>query len=135
MKRLLLVSLCCLLFLSCENDRYVFTMKSIKLNSYHKSEYPEQNLSLKVVELQDTHSVLASTDSYPSNLTLPATFAINSPLHLHLYKDNIGIELWGDSTGFIASSEISMSEYKIIFPIDMETENDSVSFSVRGSWK
>jgi hypothetical protein len=134
MNKLIIFILGSIFIASCENDTHVFTMKAIRLNHYHKAEYPAQNLSLKVVDPKDK-SVLGVTDSYPSNLTLPATFAINPSLHLQLYKEDIVVQLWGDSTGYMTSSEIDMDEYKIIFPIDMETENDSVNFSVLGSWK
>ena len=110
-------------------------MKCIKLNSYHKSQYPAQNLSLKIVKADNANTVLANTESYPSTLTLPATFALNSHLRIHLYKEHIAIQLWGDSTGLIAASAIDMEEYKIIFPIEMETGNENISFSVVGSWK
>lgn len=132
-KALLLILFCQLLF-ACKKDRYIFTMKYLKLNYYNKSKYPSQNLSLKVVRT-DPYAVLATTDSYPSDFTLPVTFALNPPPEIHLYKEHISIELWGDSSGLMAASEMDMKEYKIIYPIDMETGNDSVSFSVMGKWK
>jgi hypothetical protein len=110
-------------------------MKSIKLNSYEKSHYPSQNLSLKVVRANNTDLVIAITESYPSALTLPATFALKPHPVLRLYKEDIVIQLWGDITGLIASSNVDMEEYKIIYPIDMETENEEVSFSIMGSWE
>jgi hypothetical protein len=109
-------------------------MKSIALNHYNKAQYPAQNLFLKVVA-KDESNVLATTEYYPGIYTLPATFAINPFLKLHLYKDPVIIQLWGDSTGFIASSTLNMKEYKIIYPINMETKNGNVSFSVMGSWE
>jgi len=121
---------------SCKKDRYIFTMKTIKLNSFRKVNIPSQYLTVKVVNENSGNSVLATTGKYPSDFTLPALFALDKPVKIHLYKeDHINIQLWGDSTGFIASSTIDMKEYKIIYPIDMETKNDSVSFSVLGSWE
>jgi hypothetical protein len=130
-----IVSVCCLFFISCKKDRYIFTMKCIKLNNFESSKYPSQNLSIKVVYTQNSDMVLGKTGSYPSNFTLPVTFAIHPPPKIHLYKEHISVQLWGDSTGLIASSNIDMKEYKIIYPIDMETQNDSVSFSVLGTWE
>lgn len=134
-KIILSIFICCLIFISCKKDRYIFTMQYIKLNQFEKSKYPSQNLTIKVVYSDNSTMVLGSTDPYPSNLTLPVTFAIHPPPQIHLYKDHISVQLWGDSTGLIASSNIDMKEYKIIYPTDMETENDSVSFSVMGSWE
>lgn len=133
--KIVLISIFVLSFTSCSKDRYEFTMKYIKLNSYHKSLYPDQNLFLKIVDANNANTVLAQTESYPSTLPLPATFALHSHLRIHLYKEHLAIQLWGDSTGLIAASTINMDEYKIIFPIEMETENENVSFSVMGSWK
>jgi hypothetical protein len=110
-------------------------MKTVKLNKYLKSKYPQQNLFIKVVKADNPGNVLAVTETYPSFLTLPATFAVNPFIKIHLYKELIAIQLWGDSTGLIASNTINMKEYKIIYPIDMEMGNDSVSFSVTGNWK
>ena len=135
MKKVVLIGLCSLMLWSCKKDRYEFTMKSIKLNSCHKSHYPSQGLSLKIVWANEPNSVLANTEPYPSTLTLPATFDVSAHPKVHLYKEPIAIQLWGDSTGFMASSTMDMKEYKIMFPIEMETKNDSVSFTVIGSWE
>lgn len=135
MKKILIIISSCLIFIGCKKDRYIFTMKSVQLNSYHKSQYPSQNISIKVVKADGSNTVLATTGSYPSIYTLPVTFAINPTIQTHLYKDKIAIQLWGDSSGFIASSTINMKEYKIMFPINMATKSDSVSFAVMGSWE
>lgn len=135
MKKLVLVCLCSLLFMSCKKENHEFTLKSIKLNSYDKSHYPSQNLSLKVVRAETPDIIIANTESYPSALTLPATFSVKPRPVLRLYKENIVIQLWGESSGLIASSKVNMKEYKIIYPIDMETENEEVSFSIMGSWE
>ncbi|WP_028979327.1 hypothetical protein [Sporocytophaga myxococcoides] len=111
-------------------------MKTIKLNSFRNVNFPSQYLTVKVVNGSSGNRVLGTTGKYPSDFTLPATFALDKQLKIHLYKeDHISIQLWGESTGFIASSTIDMKEYKIIYPIDMETQSDSVSFSVLGSWE
>lgn len=132
---ILITSFFSMAFISCKKDRYIFTMKSIRLNSFQKSKFPSQSLSVKVVYTDNPGMVLGSTESYPGNLTLPVILAVNPRPQIHLYKEHITIQLWGDSTGLIASSDMDMKEYKIIYPIDMETKSDSVSFSVMGSWE
>jgi hypothetical protein len=110
-------------------------MKNVKLNSYSKSNLPNHYYSLKVVDT-DNQAVLANTEKYPCDLTLPATFLISSHPKLNLYqRDHISIQLWGDSTGLLAASTIKMAEYKIQFPIDMEMTEGAVSFGVMGTWE
>lgn len=134
-KNLLLMFFCSMIFYTCKKDRYIFTMKTVRLNSYDKSQLPDQNIYIKVVDT-DTANVLASTETYPGNLTLPVTFNLKPHPEIHLYKnDHIVIQLWGDLSGLIASSTIHMKEYKIQFPIDMETKEGTVSFSVMGTWE
>lgn len=133
MKIFLVLGVCCLLLLSCNKDRKTFTLKTVKLNSYTQSKHSAQNLYIKVVDING--AVLNTTDNYPGSFTLPATYAIEPTLKLQLYKKGCALQLWGDSTGFIGSSEINMDEYKIIFPIDMETKSEDVSFNVSGSWR
>ncbi len=133
MKLFLTLSVCSLLVVGCNKDRKTFTLKTVKLNSYSESKHSSQNLFVKVVDKNDI--VLNTTGKYPGSFTLPATFAIDPSLNLKLYKDQYTVQLWGDSTGLIGSSEINMDEYKIIFPIDMETESEEVSFNLAGSWK
>lgn len=133
MKLFVLLGVCSLLLLSCNKDKKTFTLKTVKLNSYTQSKHSAQNLFVKVVDENGT--VLNITDNYPGSFTLPATFAIDPTLKLKLYKNQYAVQLWGDSIGLIGSSEINMDEYKIIFPIDMETKSEDVSFNVAGSWR
>lgn len=130
---LFFLGFCGLLFVGCNKNRKTFTLKSVKVNSYNAAKHFSQNIFVKITENDEI--VLAITASYPADLTLPATFAVNPHLELKLYKNNYTVQLWGDSTGFISRSQINMDEYKIIFPIDMETKSDDVSFNVAGSWK
>lgn len=110
-------------------------MKTIQLHSYDKTQVSDQNLFIKVVD-NNLSTVLAITDNYPSRWTLPATFIIKSKPQLHLYNnEHISVQLWGDSSGFIGSSTIHMKEYKIQFPIDMETKEGTTSFSIAGTWE
>ncbi|WP_299253355.1 hypothetical protein [uncultured Cytophaga sp.] len=110
-------------------------MKTVKLNDYDKSKFPDQNLSIKVIDTSPLN-VIASSESYPSSQTLPATFNLSPHPQVHLYKDkNITVQLWGDVSGLMGYSTIDMKEYKIIYPIDMETKEGSTSFSVAGTWQ
>lgn len=133
MKLIVLLGIFSLLLLSCNKDRKTFTLKTIKLSSYSPSKHSTQNLFIKI--LNSNGAVLNTTDNYPGSLTLPATYAIEPTLKLKLYKNQYTIQLWGDSSGFIGSSEINMDDYKIIFPIDMEVKNEDLSFNIKGSWK
>lgn len=121
-------------FTGCKKDDIAFTLKSVKLNEYRKTNLPDQKLYLKVCE-EDTAVVLAQTEVYPSGLTLPATFAVRPAIPLNLYKRGYRFQLWGDISGYLAGCRVDMDEYKIIFPIDMEVRNDSLSISISGSWK
>jgi len=135
MKKIFILVLCLSATLGCKKDRYEFTLKAVKLNSFHKKHHFSENLFIKIVEPSDTTSVLATTDIYPGNITLPATYAVHPGLLRHLYVNPVTLQLWGDSSGFISSNTLDMKEYKIIYPIDMEVENEEVSFSLLGSWK
>lgn len=132
---LLLPVLCILILTGCKKDRYVFTLKNVKLNEYHKSGYPVQNLFIKIVSADNANNALATTEEYPGQLPLPVTFGIHPSARIHLYRDRIAVQLWGETSGLIASSTVDMKEYKIIYPIEMETENDAVSFTLLGSWE
>ncbi len=134
-QKILLIAGCLTILTGCKKDRYIFTMKSVRLVHYHKKHDLAENLFIKVVNTDD-ETVLATTGNYPSDLTLPATFGVHPSLKLHLYKkDNIALQLWGEASGMIAVATIRMKEYKIIFPIDMEVEGESATFSVMGSWE
>ena len=117
----------------CSKDDKTFSLKTIRLNDYRKTNLPIQKLHL---EVYDGNTPMTYTDSYPSDLTLPATFAVHPAVPMTLYNNKTyQIRLWGDSTGYLGSCNINMDEYKIIFPIGMEVENDSLSVSIMGSWK
>ena len=129
------IYLICLVFLiaSCTKDDKTFRLKSIKLNDYRQNNLPVQKLHLEVFGAEGA-TAIAHTDNYPSDLTLPATFAIHPTLPMTLYNKGYQIQLWGDLSGHIASCNVNMDTYKIIFPIDMEVKNDSLSVSIMGSW-
>lgn len=52
-----------------------------------------------------------------------------------LYHKSYRVQLYGDVSGLIGACSVNMDEYKIIFPIDMEVKNDSLSISMTGSWE
>lgn len=135
MNKIIFFLLCIVFATSCKKDRYIFTMKTVKLIGYDKEKFPEQNLYIKVIDTYPSN-VLATSETYPSKQTLPATFNLSPHPEVHLYKNkNITIQLWGDISGYMESSTINMKEYKIIFPIDMETEEGETKFGVAGTWE
>ena len=123
-----------LLCAGCKKEDIAFTLKSVRLNEYRKTNLPAQKLYLKVCE-EDTAVVLARTEKYPSDLTLPAVFAIRPLIPLNLYKKGYRFQLCGDVSGYLAGCRVDMDEFKIIFPSDMEVSNDSLSISISGSRK
>lgn len=133
MNRLLMICLV-LLCTGCKKENIAFTLKTIRLHEYRHANLPTQLLYLKVCE-DDTAMVLAHTNGYPSSLTLPATFSVHPAIPMTLYKKHYRFQLWGDVSGYIGGCRVDMDEYKIIFPIDMEVTNDSLSISISGSWK
>lgn len=127
--RILLVAL----IVGCTKDNKTFTLKTISLNGYKKTNGLSELLYLKVL---DDHAILlAQTKGYPSNLTLPTTFNVMPNVPMTLYNRSYTVQLWGDTTGYISSCKIDISEYKIIFPINIEVRNDSLSISTAGSWR
>jgi|GEM_PF-797044 len=122
-----------LIFNSCEKKNSVFTMKAVKLNFYEKEHFPEQDIFIKVVNSDSV--VLVCTEKYNSLYTLPVTFGISPGLKVQLYKEKpLSVQLWGDSSGCMASCPIHMDEYTILFPIDMEIGDEQVNLSVIGTW-
>ncbi|MBL7711760.1 MAG: hypothetical protein JNL13_04825 [Chitinophagaceae bacterium] len=117
---------------SCTRQHKIFTLKTIRLNDYRQAKRPAQKLHLEVVE---GNTLLAHTAPYPSELTLPVSFKAEPAARLSLYSKTYSIQLHGDSSGLIGSCNVTMEEYKIIFPIDMEVRNDSLSVSILGSWQ
>lgn len=125
-----------LVFISagCTKDNKTFTLKTIRLNNYRKMNLPVQKLYLEVFE-GNAVNPLAHTAVYPSDQTLPASFKVEPAVPMTLYKKVYYVQLSGDITGYISRCSVNMDEYKIIFPIDMEVENDSINISIMGGWK
>lgn len=130
----IVVLLFAILFAGCAKDNKTFSLKVIRLNDYRQTNLPDQKLHLELIE-DGTSAVLARTDSYPSDLTLPATFNVHPSVPMMPYSKTYRIQLWGEVTGYMGSCRINMDEYKIIFPIDMEVAGDSLNVSIAGSWR
>ncbi len=120
---------------SCTKENKIFSLKTIRLNDCRSTNIHVQNVYFKVFIDNNTATPLTTTDVYPGNLTLPATFKVTPTLPMTLYSKTYYVQLWGDSTGYIGACKINMADYKIIFPIDMEVKNDSLNISIMGSWK
>lgn len=122
---------------SCKKRKNIdFTLDSLTLVSFDKHAYPEQKIFLKVLQLgSDSDKVLTITDNYSTEFTLPAKFGIKPHLTMNFYKNDYVVELWGEFSGFICRNEIHIEDYKIIYPIEMETENNNVVIELAGTWK
>lgn len=122
-----------LIFSGCQKKNAVFTMKAVKLNFYEKEHFPEQDIFIKVVNNDST--LLACTEKYNSLYTLPVTFGISPGLKVQLYKEKpVSIQLWGDSSGCMASYPVHIEEYTILFPLEMEIGDEQINLSVIGTW-
>ena len=119
---------------SCAKNDKTFLLKQIKLNHFAQHEIVQQSLYLKLYESSGT-SPIKTTDVYPSDFTLPASYAIHPKLALKLYQQNYRVELWGSEDGKLGSCEVDMDNYKIIFPIELEAESELLSVSLSGSWE
>lgn len=119
-----------------KKERIEFTLHNLTLKAFQKEEYPPQNLFLKVIlKGTSTDEILAVTDKHPSEYTLPVKFGVEQAPHLNFYKHDYEIELWGDSSGYISSNPIHLKDYKIIYPLEMETENSGTNIVLSGTWK
>ena len=119
-----------------KKERIEFTLHNLTLKTFHKEHYPSQKLFLKVIlKGASTNEVLAVTDMYPGEYTLPAKFGVEQAPHLNFYKQDYEIELWGDSSGYISSNPIHLKDYKIIYPLEMETKNSGTNIVLSGTWK
>ena len=132
LKHILIILLILNGLFSCNNDDNTFHLKTVKLLEYSKN-LPEQKLYIKAFS-DDLPESIAQTEEYPSTLPLPATLKMYPSPSMNLYGKNYHLELWGGISGYIRRCDIDMDDYKIVFPIDMEIENDSLSISMQGTW-
>ncbi|MBS1646043.1 MAG: hypothetical protein JST67_01745 [Bacteroidetes bacterium] len=121
---------------ACKSEKTVgFTLHSLTLKSAKMAGLPVQNVYLKVVQMQNgTQQVLSTTGKYPSAYTLPVTFGLSAPIKMNLYTNTYSFQLYGDSSAFIGSTSINMGDYKIIYPLEMDTKNGSLVISLSGTW-
>lgn len=130
-----LISFCAVFFIATcckKKEKIEFTLKSLTLKSFEKDSFPEQNVYLKVLR---EGVILAETDYYPAKYTLPAKFGLEESVQMNFYKNDYTVELWGDSSGYIGTNPIHLEDYKIIYPLEMETENNGIEIVLSGTWK
>ncbi len=123
-----------LLFNSCDKQNKYFELKAIKLTSCHIPRDPIRKLSFRIVDGIDNNSVLGVTDKFSTESALPITLGVSPKVRSKLYKQSYVIELIEDSGGIVGACTVDMDKYKIIFPIDMEIENEQMNISISGSW-
>lgn len=119
-----------------KKEKIEFTLNSITLKAVKKENVPKQMFFIKVIK-QDNHTddVLTTTDKYPSEYTLPVKFGIEHPIKMNFYKSSYIVALYGDSSGFIGSNPINIKDYKILYPLDMETDKNGLSIVLSGTWR
>lgn len=131
----LFFSLLILFLMSCTNDNNIFTLKTIKLNDFERrTTLPAQKLYFKVFK-NDSEIPLTETGFYPSNYAMPSTFKVFPSVGMQLYGKAYNVQLWSETDGYLGRCDIDMDKYKIIFPIDMEVENDSLNIAIQGNWE
>lgn len=123
--------------LGCHKRKKIeFHLKKLSLNKLEKENYPDQHYYLKVIELHDgANKTLIVSENYPSDVTLPAEYAVNPTLSINFYTNDFAIELWGDSSQLIGTNKINLDDYKIIYPLEMDTEHDEIGIALHGTWK
>lgn len=126
-----------MLLVACKKkEKIEFTLTNLTLKKLNKENLPKQNLFLKVIRQENSNEqILVTTDKYPSEYTLPAKFGIEKPIKMNFYKNTYRVALYGDSSGYIGSNPINIKDYKILYPLDMETEENGISIVLSGTWK
>lgn len=124
-----------LLIMSCSNDHNTFTLNTIKLNDFEaRTTLIPQRLYFKVFK-NDSQVPLTETGFYPSDYAMPSTFKVYPRVGIQLYGTDYNVQLWSETDGYLGRCDINMDEYKIVFPIDMEVENDSLNIAIQGTWE
>ncbi len=119
-----------------KNENIDFHLKSLTLNTANVSSLTKQNLFLKVFQIQNSNQItLVSTSLYPSYYTLPVKFGLDKSITMNFYKNTYEVALFGDSSGCICTNAINIKDYKILYPLDMETENNGTTIVLNGTWK
>lgn len=126
----------CLLSSCHKKENIEFTLNKLTLNAFEKEKYPVQNYYLKLVDIHESlQTTIYTTDVYPSTQTLPVNYGITPAPQLNFYKSDYAVELWGDSSQLIGTNPIHLEDYKIIYPLEMETEHAEISISLHGTWR
>ncbi len=119
-----------------KNEKIEFTLNSLTLKSLKKENLPKQNMYIKVIKTDNSvEEELAVTGKYPSQYTLPVKFGLENLIKMNFYKHTYFVVLYGDSTGEIGSNPINIKDYKILYPLDMETDKDGVGIVLSGTWR
>lgn len=125
-----------LAFAGCKKkEKIEFSLSSLTLKADKLDSLPDQGLYLKVLKLDDMQEELAITGKYPSGYTLPVKYGLAEPVKMNFYKHRYSVALYGDSTGFIGSNTINIDDYKILYPLDMETRNNGLEIIWSGTWR
>jgi hypothetical protein len=125
-----------LVLTSCKKKKDInFTLTQLTVNNFPEEQYPAQNISVKVVCISENDTLLAQTGVQSSKYSLPAVYTVEPKLIMNFYHNDYVVQLWGDSSGLMGSNPIHLKDYKIIYPIEMETENNGVTIGLKGTWK
>nr|WP_067054562.1 hypothetical protein [Mucilaginibacter sp. L294] len=134
MKYITLFAIIILGITACQKDDQNFKLKTVTINAYTRKDLPLQRIYVKIVDAIDTQRVIGTSASYPSNLPLPVTLGVTSSLKQALYKHTCLVQLWGDAAGLLSSKRMDMNNYKIVFPLEMDVENEEMDISLSGNW-
>lgn len=119
-----------------KKEKIEFTLNSLTLKSDKLDNLPVQKLYLKVLKIDNTTpEVLATTNKYPGEYTLPVKYGLEKPVKMNFYKHSYAVALYGDSSGYIEKNTVNIKDYKILYPLDMETENNGLEIILSGSWR
>lgn len=134
MKYLSLLAFLVLNITACRKDNQNFKLKTVTINAYPRKNLPLQHIYVRIVDAADTALVLDKSDLYPSNLPLPVVLKVSLGMKKMLYKNSCVVQLWGDLSGLLSSEKLNMTNYKIIFPLEMDVENREMNVKLSGSW-
>lgn len=134
-----MVYVCCLLLVmsGCKKkEKIEFTLNSLTLKADKTDNMPKQNLYLKVLKItSSSQEELTTTNKYPSEYTLPVKFELKHSIQMNFYKNTYAVALYGDSSGCIATNVVNIKDYKILYPLDMETEANGLKIVLSGTWR
>lgn len=54
---------------------------------------------------------------------------------MNFYKNTYVVSLYGDSSGCLSTNSINIKDYKILYPLDMDTENNGATIVLSGTWR